>query len=480
MGSKWDNFCIDDIKSPEKYSCVGGPFGSSLSQKHYVDSGVPVIRGVNLSGDIFSEAGFVFVSQDKSNELCRNMAFRGDIVFTQRGTLGQVALIPEDSKYERYIVSQSQMKLTVNPQQADPYFIYTYFRTGEAKALIEKNAIIGGVPHINLGILKAFKLKLPPLSEQKRISEISKSIDKKINLNRQINQTLEQMAQALFKSWFVDFDPVVDNALDAGFFDQDLAFPDELLRRAEARKGVRENSDFKPLPDDIRELFPAFFEECAELSLGLGGWVPEGWEICKLSDFGTIVCGKTPSKQDQSYYSNDISFIKIPDMHGNAFIMRTSDKLSFKGSESQIKKLLPKNSICISCIATVGLVSITTEPSHTNQQINSLIPRHEYFRDYLYFSLLNKNKHFHDLASGGSTTLNMNTSIFSKVSIINPDDIILQLFQIKSGALLERIKQSLYEIDVLANLRDTLLPKLISGELELSEIEAEIEDEVLV
>lgn len=92
------------------------------------------------------------------------------------------------------------------------------------------------------------------------------------------------MAQTLFKSWFVDFDPVVDNALDAGFFEQDLEFSDELLRRAEARKAVRESADFKPLPEDIRQLFPAAFEECSEPSLGLGGWVPEGWLETKLSE----------------------------------------------------------------------------------------------------------------------------------------------------------------------------------------------------
>lgn len=297
MGNKWATVSIDDIKLPEKYSCVGGPFGSSLSQKHYVDSGVPVIRGTNLAGDIFSESDFVFVSPDKANELQRNMAFRGDIVFTQRGTLGQVALIPEDSLYEKYIVSQSQMKLTVNPKQADAYFIYTYFRTNEAKALIENNAIIGGVPHINLGILKEFKLRLPPLSEQKRISEVSKSIDNKINLNRQINQTLEQMSQTLFKSWFVDFDPVIDNALDAG-----NPIPESLQSRAELRQKVRNSADFKPLPADIRALFPAEFEE-TEL-----GWVPQNWNIEALDSIANFQNGLAlqkfrPRNNEEQYLS---------------------------------------------------------------------------------------------------------------------------------------------------------------------------------
>ncbi|QAV22139.1 restriction endonuclease subunit S [Proteus hauseri] len=480
MGSEWVITCIDDIKSPEKYSCVGGPFGSSLSRKHYEDSGIPVIRGVNLSGDIFSETDFVFVSEIKSKELQRNMAFRGDLVFTQRGTLGQVALIPDNSKYERYIVSQSQMKLTVNSQKADSYFIYSYFRTNEAKIRIENSAIVGGVPHINLGILKEFKLRLPPLSEQKRISELSKIIDNKITLNRQINQTLEQMAQTLFKSWFVDFDPVIDNALDAGFFEQDLAFSEELLHRVEMRKSVRESDNFKLLPEDIRQLFPHTFEECAEPALGLGGWVPKGWKISKLSDFGNIICGKTPSKKENSFYGNDVPFIKIPDMHDNVFITRTFDNLSFEGSKSQIKKLIPEDSICVSSIATVGLVSITTESAHTNQQINSVVPQYKYFRDYLYFSLLNKNKHFHDLASGGSTTLNMNTTLFSNVLFIQPDKFILEFFQQESGRLLERIKCSKYEIGELTQLRDTLLPKLISGELSLSELKTAIPEETLI
>ncbi len=464
MGSKWEMVCIDDIKSLEKYSCVGGPFGSSLSRKHYVDSGVPVIRGVNLSGDSFSESDFVFVSKDKALELQRNMAFRGDLVFTQRGTLGQVALIPEDSKYDRYVVSQSQMKLTVNSEIADPYFVYSYFRTTEAKTLIERSAIVGGVPHINLGILKEFKLKLPPLCVQKRVANISRILDNKITLNRQINQTLEQMAQTLFKSWFVDFNPVIDNALDAS-----NPIPDELQHRAEARKVVRESEGFKPLPDEVRQLFPDAFEE-SEL-----GWVPKGWEVKKISDFGSVICGKTPSKKIPEYYGSDVPFLKIPDMHGNVFVVKTTDKLSYKGSNSQVKKLIPKDSISVSCIATVGLVSISTEPMHTNQQINSIVPNQPRFRDYLYFSMKEKRKQFHDLASGGSTTLNMNTGVFSRVSVLKPSDAILDMFQTQSSGLLERIKLSSTESESLAALRDTLLPKLISGELRLDEIELAVE-----
>lgn len=355
----------------------------------------------------------------------------------------------------------------------DPRYVYYLMRSIDFSIF----NVGSGVPTLNRNHLSSLLVNELGINYERAIAKLLGDLDDKININYQINLTLEKMAQTLFKSWFVDFDPVIDNALDASFFEQDLAFSEELLHRVELRKAVRESDDFKPLPEDIRRLFPDVFEECAEPALGLGGWIPAGWGISKLSAFGNIICGKTPSKKEKSFYGNDIPFIKIPDMHGNVFITKTSDNLSFEGGKSQIKKLIPEGSLCVSSIATVGLVSITTESAYTNQQINSIVPQHKYFRDYLYFSLLNKNKHFHDLASGGSTTLNMNTTLFSNVLFIQPDKFILEFFQQESGRLLERIKCSKYEIGELTQLRDTLLPKLISGELSLNDINTDIPEE---
>lgn len=209
MSTDWPLVKVEEITSKEKYSCVGGPFGSSLSRKHYVEEkAVPVIRGKNLNGDKFIDEDFVYVSEEKGNELYRNMAYPGEIVFTQRGTLGQVAILPKNVKYKRYVVSQSQMKLKVDESVAVPYFVYSFFRTKYAKNEIANRAIVGGVPHINLGLLKALELPLPPLNVQKIITTNIKALDQKIETNHQINQTLEQIAQAIFKSWFVDFEPV--------------------------------------------------------------------------------------------------------------------------------------------------------------------------------------------------------------------------------------------------------------------------------
>ena len=154
----------------------------------------------------------------------------------------------------------------------------------------------------------------------------------------------------------------------------------------------------------------------------------EDWEECELSDFGQIVCGKTPSKSNANYFGNDIPFLKIPDMHGKVFIAKTTDNLSQLGALSQAKKMVPKNSICVSCIATVGLVSITDCDLQTNQQINSIIPNESKFLYYLYEVMLDMYEDLHNLASGGTATLNLNTGDFSKIKIAKPDDVTLLQF----------------------------------------------------
>ncbi|MFO6493240.1 restriction endonuclease subunit S [Hafnia alvei] len=481
MGNKWDNVCIDDIKSPEKYSCVGGPFGSSLSQKHYVDSGIPVIRGVNLAGDIFSETGFVFVSQDKSNELCRNMAFRGDLVFTQRGTLGQVALIPEDSIYERYIVSQSQMKLTVNPQLADSYFIYTYFRTNEAKALIEKSAIVGGVPHINLGILKAFKLRLPPLFEQKRISEISRSIDNKIILNRQINQTLEQMAQALFKSWFVDFDPVVDNALDAGFFEQDLEFSDELLRRVEARKVVRESADFKPLPEHIRQLFPAAFEKCSEPSLGLGGWVPEGWKVKILGEITSeLRRGISPKYiEEGGVQVINQKCIRNHEVSYEAARRHDQETKRIDGRALKLGDVLV-NSTGVGTLGRIAQVTHLSETTVADSHVTVVRVSDNACPIFTFGQLmLSMETLIERLGEGSTGQTELSRKILSEQFVVLPPSDIAEKAERSFKSFSEKQESNRQQNSELIKLRDTLLPKLISGELRLSDSEVDTAEEVL-
>jgi type I restriction enzyme S subunit len=232
-------------------------------------------------------------------------------------------------------------------------------------------------------------------------------LDDKIDLLQRENQTLEQIAETLFRQWFV--------------------------------------------------------EEASE-------W----WEEKPLSFFGEIICGKTPSKKIEEYFGGDIPFIKIPDMYGNTFVFETSDSLTEKGKNSQNNKTLLPRSICVSCIATVGLVSMTTKESQTNQQINSIIPKKVFYQYYLYLFMKNFSELLIAMASGGTATLNLNTGDFSKIEVVLPDENILKNFHNIVEPIFEKIFENQRQIRTLEKLRDTLLPKLMSGKLRVTLTEEKV------
>lgn len=198
---------VESLAASGKYSLVGGPFGSKLTSSDYVEEGIPVIRGSNLNGGRYlDETEFVFVSEQKMRkDLFGNLAHRGDVVFTQRGTLGQTALIPVDARFDAYVISQSQMKLTVDPKKADPRYLYYYFSSREAIQKILNQNSSSGVPHINLTTLRNFLVPQVPLREQKKIADILSAYDDLIENNRRRIALLEEAARLLYREWFVHF-----------------------------------------------------------------------------------------------------------------------------------------------------------------------------------------------------------------------------------------------------------------------------------
>jgi type I restriction enzyme S subunit len=201
----WQILTVDDIKAPQKHSCVAGPFGSSVSSKYFVERGVPIIRGSNLTLGMerFISNDFAFISEETAAKFSAQTVVPDDLVFTCWGTVGQVGLIPHDGPYDRYVISNKQLKLRVDRERIDPLFAYYHFASAEMVDYIKGRAIGAAVPGINLGILKALPVVVPPMATQKRILGILGAHDDLIEVNRRRVAVLEDMARGLFEEWFV-------------------------------------------------------------------------------------------------------------------------------------------------------------------------------------------------------------------------------------------------------------------------------------
>ena len=195
---EWKEVQLQEIASAR--GLIGGPFGSNLVNKDYSATGVPVIRGANLAGGrLIDFSDVVFVSEDKvEQDLAGNMVMPGDLVFTQRGTLGQVAVIPKWQP--RAVVSQSQMRLRVDETKVDSWYVYYWDSSPDFLKLIDDRAIVSGVPHINLGILAEMPLPLPPLDEQRRIAGVLGALDDLIETNQHQVSLLRDQIATLFRS----------------------------------------------------------------------------------------------------------------------------------------------------------------------------------------------------------------------------------------------------------------------------------------
>lgn len=427
--------------------------------------GPKFLRITDIQGGVVDWKNVPFCPIDEE-KLDKYLLAYGDIVVARTGNS-----TGENYAYkglEKSVFASYLIRFRIDKSKANPFFVWYQMRSRRWWEFVAGAKSGSAQAGANAKVLGKFEIFLPSLAIQDAIAKQLEDIDNKIQLNTQTNQTLEQIAQAIFKSWFVDYDPVRAKmaALEEGGTPEAALFA--AMRAISAKDAAALKQMQRETPEAYAQLaqtaalFPSTMEE-SEL-----GEVPEGWEVAKVSDFGTVVCGKTPSKKKHEYYGSDIPFIKIPDMHGNVFVTKTTECLSIEGANSQKKKQIPKDSICVSCIATVGKVVIASEDSHTNQQINSIVPQDKAYTYYLFFKMQSMDKLLHDLASGGSATLNLNTGNFSKIELLKPKDGVIELFATRVQALFEKILTNAYENDSLEKVRDSLLPKLLSGELEIN------------
>lgn len=423
---EWNTISIDKVKSENHYAVAMGPFGSNITKDNFIDSGVPVIRGGNIEDFRFNEEDFVHVSEEKAEELKASSAVSGDIVITHRGTLGQVGIIPENSKYSKYIVSQSQMKLTCNEKIVNPFFVYYFLKSKKGQYLLLRNKSQTGVPAIARPTtsLKEIKIPLPLLEEQNSIVDTLRFLDNKIELNRQMNKTLEQIAQTLFKHWFIDFE-----------------FPDENGSPYKSSGGRMVDSEL--------------------------GEIPEGWGVKQIGNICETFGGGTPRTKEPSYWENGDVFWATPtDMTSlnSPVIFDTTRKITEKGLQNSSAKLLPEGSILMTSRATLGYFAIAKVPITTNQGFISMVCDGRASNYYLLNAVRNKMNDIESLASG-STYLEINRTSFRSIEIILPPKNVMKKFDETVDSIYEKIFQNELETKKLAEIRDSLLPKLMSGKI---------------
>lgn len=447
MESKWKEFTLEELVSDQKSALATGPFGSAISSRFFQDCGIPVIRGGNLSANTserMSDEGLVFVSEEKAAEFKRSVVRKGDLIFTCWGTINQVGLLDEQRKYEEYIISNKQMKVTLDQDKADPLFVYYMFSGPKKQKEIIQNGIGAAVPGFNLGQLREHKLILPSIEEQRKISLYLDTLDKKISLNNQTNQTLEAMAQAIFKSWFVDFDPVK----------------------------AKMNGE-QPTGMDIAtaSLFP---EKLVESELGL---IPDGWEVLPSEKVATVAIGKTPPRKEPQWFSEDskdVTWISIRDMgNSGTFALYSSEYLTQEAVDKFNVKVIPDNTLILSFKLTVGRVAITHGEMTTNEAIAhyKLSDNARVSTNYLYSYM--KQFNFESLGSTSSIAKAVNSKIIKALPVIVPSKEILGSYDSLVKPLFDKIKSNQMENKNLEDLRDTLLPKLLSGEIELGNLQVE-------
>jgi len=297
-----------------------------------------------------------------------------------------------------------------------PRFVYYFLVTMH----LENFNSGAGVPTLNQNHLHKIKINIPPLPLQRKIATILSAYDDLIENNNRRIAILEKMAEEFYREWFV------------------------------------------------RLRFPGY--ENVKIVKG----IPEGWEIKKVHDLGSVVTGKTPPTSNRRFFDGQYPFIKTPDMHNKLFLIHTEETLSQEGIQYQKAQTLPANSICVSCIGTGGIVAITSTVSQTNQQINSVILNQNYYREYAYFVLNGMKEMIYLFGYVGATMTNLSKGKFENLKFVMAPDNLLKEFHNKTSILFELILNIQKQTFRLSMIRNRLLSRLMSGKIDVENMDIEL------
>ena len=386
-----------------------GPFGSNIKVSCFVDSGVPVLNGSNLEGFSLSEKTFRYVTREKADSLNKANAHRGDIVITHRGTLGQIVFIPQDSKYDRYVISQSQFRVRCNDKVLPESLVY-YFHTPIGQHKLLSNASQVGVPALARpsSTFQQIEVVLPELSIQKRVVEIISTIQKKIVNNQELNDNLQQQVAALFESWFVNYDP-------------------------------------------------------------WDGVQPSEWENAPLGSFVEIKRGGSPRPIQDFLSDSGLRWLKISDATSlsSPFVLEIKEHIKEEGLRKTV--FLHAGELVLSNSATPGIPKILDVDTCIHDGW-LYFPKSELSKYYLYLFFKHFRKELVALGNGSVFT-NLKTDILKAFPATKADESTLKEFDALVTPLFDAMLNADRENFKLAAMRDALLPKLMSSEIDVSEVE---------
>jgi type I restriction enzyme S subunit len=403
----------------------------------FVESGVAFIRAADMDG-----GRVLFNSAAKINERARQRITKGigapgDVLLSHKGTVGKVALVPANAP--AFVCSpQTTFWRTRDERRLDRKYLYAFLRSpGFHGQLATRAGETDMAPYVSLTSQRGLSVTLPPLPEQRAIAHILGTLDDKIELNRRMNETLEAMARALFKSWFVDFDPV--------------------RAKAEGRD--------PGLPKPLADLFPARLVD-SEL-----GEIPEGWEVCPVESFcESISSGGTPNRMEPLYWiGGDIPWFKTGELLDGPLI-QSEESITTSALNSSSCKLWPAGTILFALYAspTVGRLGVLTRPGTSNQAAAGLIAKRTIGVPFLRRLLLQARSRLQTIAVGAAQQ-NINQGVLKAHRAVMPGEGALRVYSQLVGPADERQVSLAREANTLASLRDPLLSKLISGELRITD-----------
>lgn len=373
--------------------------------------GYPLIRTPNIGRGRLKLDNVHRVSKDvydKRNK--RAVPQVDDIIFAREAPAGNAAIICDG---QEVCLGQRTVLIRPDKNKVYPQYLVYYILAPQQQYELLGTANGATVAHVNIPIIKNLSIQLPEMDKQIKIANAISSYDDLIENNQKQIKLLEEAAQRLYKEWFVD-----------------LRFPGH------------ENT---PIIDSV----------------------PEGWKKQKISEFGDIITGKTPSTSKEQYYGGSIPFVKIPDMHGCVYPITTESTLTTEGANTQRNKFIPKNGIMVSCIATVGLVNIAIEHCQTNQQINSIILNNGQDLYYVYSTMKRLKTLLEGVGSNGATMTNVNKAKFGNLEVLYPTEELCKSYFDFCDPVFKKIYSLSVSNNKLIQARDRLLPKLMSGELEV-------------